>query len=78
MEYLRRQEDSDEVFRKILVFIITDKVKVRRGGGRRCQCYERRGLRSEEIETSHTLGGVGMIVLGGSGMIVSLTQGGTG
>ena len=24
------------------VFIITDKVKPRRGGGKRCRCYERR------------------------------------
>jgi hypothetical protein len=53
------------------VFIITDKTNPRRGGGRRCRCYERRRdqsggvkgvgcmkdeeLKIEEIEVSHTL-----------------------
>ena len=43
---------------KFLVFIITDKAKTSRGGGKRCRCYERRRAKElEEIESSHTLGG---------------------
>ena len=37
------------------VFIITDKVKTRRGGGRRCRCYERwRGKTWGDWSLSHT------------------------
>ncbi len=34
-----RPKDGEETFS---VFIITDKTKASRGGGKRCRCYERR------------------------------------
>ena len=36
------------------MFIITDKTKTSREGGKRCRCYERRRAKLEEIEDSHT------------------------
>ena len=43
---------------------LTDNTKTRRGGGRRCRCYEIRKDKVEEIETSLTLGGLGEVVWG--------------
>ena len=56
--HVRNQKDLS-VLREDHMFIITDKTKVRWGGGSRCRCYERRRAKLEEIETSHTLGGTG-------------------
>jgi hypothetical protein len=62
-EYLIPTERKVCIF--FVCFIITDKTKSRRGGGRRCRCYERRRDKPlEKIESSHTLGGTGEVTRG--------------